>query len=160
MKKFLLISALVLIPLTGSAADMLFVQSGKAKLMASPSFNSEVVTVAAKGDPLKLLEKADRWYQVNYNGKSGWVSKLLVSPTPPKDKISVIKETESEAQKENVRRRASSASTAAAARGLREDSRARSSDQGKPDWKALEQVESVHVDQEDINQFQQRGLSN
>lgn len=160
MKKSIIFLLLAAFSGLCAAEGTLYVQSAKAKLLASPSFKAEVIAVAPKGEPLALKEKVKRWAKVGYQGSTGWVSELLVSDTPPKDKVTILKNKDNEDQKANVRRRASSTATAAAARGLREDGRVRVNDQARPDWEALEVMESYQASEEEASEFMQDGAEN
>ncbi len=138
------------------AAEELYVKSTKGKLHAEPGFKNPVVLVLNKGDKVNVLERKLDWIKVKAGDKSGWISKLLVSENPPLDRITVIKGEETEAQKESVRRRASSASTAAAARGLREDGRARVSDSEQANYDALNKMEQQGVDESEVEKFSEQ----
>ncbi len=137
------------------AAD-LYVQSVKAPILSAPSLGSSKVAEAAKGDLLKELEKKGDWYNVGYKNSTGWVSRLLVGPKPPKGKVSVLEETE-EKLETGARKRASAFTTAAAARGLAEE-RARISDKFRVDYNALDVMEGVKISDEEALRFVQTGV--
>ncbi len=149
----LILVALLLLASTPALAESLFIQSAKAKLMDNPSFKGAVVATAEKGDEVALVERKDKWVKVSFKDKQGWVSALLVGTKPPADKVTIIKEGEDANQKESVRRRASSSASAAAARGLRQDDRARASDEGQTNYKDLEKMESNKVDAKAVDEF-------
>ena len=67
----------------------------------------------------------------------------------------MIKDQDSDAQKDAVRRRASSSAGAAAARGLRQDERARASDQGQTNYPAVEKMEANPVNEKEVETFMQ-----
>lgn len=146
---------LLLTTLTAFAADTRYVQSSKAKIFSNPSFQSEVVVTVNKGAALTVLETSDQWVKVSYQQQSGWISALLVGSKPPQEKITVIKDQDSDAQKDAVRRRASSSAGAAAARGLRQDERARASDQGQTNYPAVEKMEANPVNEAEVETFMQ-----
>jgi uncharacterized protein YgiM (DUF1202 family) len=153
MNRLLLALSMLLTVSVASGADALYVQSAKAKIMSTPAFDATVLATADKGDALALVEKSGSWLKVAYRQHTGWVSALLVSDKPPRDKITVIKDVEDKAQKDNVRRRASASASAAAARGLRQDERARLSDEGQANYEALEKVEAARPDDADVGGF-------
>jgi len=155
MKTLLCALTLLTAATTTFAADTLYVQSSKAKIFANPSFQALLLVTANKGDALTLLETSDQWVKVRYRQHTGWIAALLVNAKPPQDKITVIKNQDSDAQKVDVRRRASSSAGAAAARGLRQDERARTSDQSQTNYPAVEKMEATKVNEKDVETFMQ-----
>ena len=137
------------------AAEIVYVQSSKANIFSSPSFQSQLIVTANKGEPLTLLETSSQWVKVSYHEHTGWIALLLVGQQPPQDKITVIKDQESGTQKDDARRRVSAGASAAAARGLRQDERARASDQGQTNYPAVEKMEAGVVDEKAVETFMQ-----
>ena len=143
---------------TAAAQQILYVQSTKAKMMASPAFDAEIIGLLQKGESVTLLKDQGRWVQVDFQSTTGWISKLLLAAQPPMEKISVL--TGKQEQLENsARRRASTTTTAAATRGLRNEQRARMSDDQKPDYNELQQMEAVEVKEAEVWKFHTEGLS-
>ena len=140
---------------TALAADTVYVQSTKAKIFSSPSFQAPLVVTVNKGEALTLLETNAQWVKISYQKHTGWISSLLIDRKPPQDKITVIKGQDGGAPPDDARRRASSSASAAAARGLRQDERARASDQGQTNYPAVEKMESTQVNEKDVETFMQ-----
>ncbi len=138
------------------AAEELYVKSTVGKLLTEAGFKNPVVAVLNKGDKVEVLERKQDWVKVKIGDKTGWISKLLVSPNPPLERATAIKGEETEAQKNSVRRRASSSSTAAAARGLREDGRARVSDSEQANYEALKKMEESSVPPSEVENFSEQ----
>lgn len=138
------------------AQDIYYVQSVRAKVMSSPSFKSKIVTVVNKGYGLQALGREGRWIKVKYGNREGYVPAMLVSKRPPLDRQGLISGTE-EKLDHNVRRRASTYTSAAAARGLAADDRRRLSAEGEIDYRALEKVEAFSVSDEELAKFQAGG---
>ena len=136
--------------------EVFYVQSLKAKVMAAASFKAKTVGEAARGSKLVVLAKMGTWVKVNYYGKEGYVSALLVSTRPPMEKLSLIK-TDDANVSHGVRRRASTYTSAAAARGLVQDDRRRLSRDEKIDYLGLEKVEAVTITNDDIVKFLEGG---
>ena len=92
MKKILFF-VLIISFISGSvyAADALYVQSVKAKLLSGAKFSSQAVGEVKRGDKLEVIKSEGRWYQVTTGPLTGWVNKLCVGERPPMAKISVIK---------------------------------------------------------------------
>lgn len=129
-----------------------YVQSVKAKVMSATSFKSPVMGEVGKGYKFVSSGKIGTWVKVKYNEKEGYVSSLLLSTHPPFDKTGLIKGEEGDI-KQGVRRRASSYTSAAAARGLASDDRRRLSSEEKADYQSLEKIEAFKLTSEEINRF-------
>lgn len=134
------------------AESFYFVQSETAKIMSQPSFKSEIVAQVGLGEKLGALGKEGNWIKVTVGGKTGYISSLLVSNHAPIKKIGVVK-ADSEEINQGVRRRASSYSSAAAARGLTKDDRKRADEENKTDYDAVKKMESVVVKEDEVTRF-------
>jgi uncharacterized protein YgiM (DUF1202 family) len=153
MKTFFRALMLFSVATTTFAADIVYVQSSKAKIFDSPTFQAPLLATANKGDALTLLETRDQWVKISYQQHTGWVPALLVNNKPPQEKITVIKGQDGGAPQDDARRRASASASAAAARGLRQDERARASDQGQTNYPAVEKMEANKVNENDVETF-------
>jgi hypothetical protein len=154
-KKFIVVLFTAVMTLSSALAyaeNVVYVQSFKAKVMSQPSFKAKVIGEAGKAAKMISQGRTGTWVKVNFNGKDGYVSALLVSTRPPLDKQGLIKADDS-AISYGVRRRASTYTSAAAARGLVQDDRRRLSRDEKVDYQGLEKVESVSLTNEDITKF-------
>jgi len=129
-----------------------YVQSVKAKVMSNPSFKSTVIAEVAKGFKLTASGREGSWVKVRFSDKNGYVSSLLVSAHPPFEKAGIIKGEDADI-KQGVRRRASSYTSAAAARGLASDDRKRLGQEEKVDYKSLEKMEAFTLSDEEITRF-------
>lgn len=156
MRKTLLLLVMVVVSVFFAtmpyAQTMYYVQSVKAKVMTGPSFKSGVIGEVSKGYKLAASGREGSWVKVKFSEKDGYVSSLLVSTHPPFEKAGVIKGEDAEI-KQGVRRRASSYTSAAAARGLAQDDRRRLSKEEKVDYESLEKVEAFNLSPEEINRF-------
>lgn len=148
----LFLTALMLYTSGVYAQGEYYVQSMKAKVMSATSFKSPVMGEVGKGHKFISSGKAGTWVKVKYNNKEGYVSSLLLSTHPPFDKTGVIKGDEGDI-KQGVRRRASSYTSAAAARGLAADDRRRLSKEEKADYDSLDKIESFKVTADELNRF-------
>lgn len=138
------------------AQEAYYVQSMKAKIMSGPSFKAAVVGTVAKGHKLEALSREKSWVKVRYNNREGYVASLLVSSHPPLARVTLIKADDDEI-KRGVRRRASTYTSAAAARGLTADDRRRLSAEGKVDYAALEKIEAFTVGPDEVTKFMEGG---
>jgi hypothetical protein len=131
-----------------------YVQSKSAKIMSNPSFKSEIVGKAERGDALKITETGKGWYKVEHGSISGWVNRLNVSKKPPMNKVSVIDKA-GESIELKARRRSSAVTSAAAARGLSEQERKRKSSDDEADFTNLRKLENLtrQIPEEDVEKF-------
>lgn len=141
---------------SAQAESAYYVQSANANVRSDPSFGAKVVAKVAKGQTLTSISKEGNWLKVKVDGKEGYISSLLVSTHPPLAKQTVIK-AEDEEIKPTARRRASSFTSAAAARGLTDEDQKREGTETGPDYKAVDKMESVKVTPEEIKQFKETG---
>lgn len=103
--------------------EIYYVQSPKAKLLASPKLNSDG-TVLSIGSSLKKISQSGLFYQVRYGEQTGYVSKLFISAFPPGKQIKLGSSNSSNEQALG-RQRASDFTKTAAARGLSETEKLR-----------------------------------
>lgn len=136
------------------ASEILYVQSLKAPLLSEPKLGSKELASIRRGESLKVIEKREGWFKVEYKNTQGWVSSLLLSNREPMEKVSVFEEDKS--LKETARRRASSYTTAAAARGLLED-RARVSQKYMLDLSSIKWLEGIKIEEEEVLKFLEEG---
>lgn len=149
IKRMAFILCLLLI---AASPKLIYVQSLKAKVMKKPSFKAAPVFTAEKGQQLTVVEKKGRWFMVSLDGKSGWVSSLLVGNRPPIKKVRVITGVEQDIGSE-ARRRASVSTSAAAARGLAEDDRRRLGHKDAVNYHALEDIEAISISEAELAAF-------
>jgi uncharacterized protein YgiM (DUF1202 family) len=136
------------------AESSYYVQSVTANVRAEPSFGSKVIAKTEKGQKLTSISKEGNWIKIKIDGKQGYISSLLVSTQPPLQKQTVIKAEDDEI-KPGARRRASSYTSAAAARGLTDEERKREGIEEAPDYKAVDKMESIKVTPEEVNRFKE-----
>ena len=134
------------------AESVMYVQSFKAKVMSQPSFKAKVLGEAGKGSKMTSLGRSGNWVKVKYYTSEGYVSALLLSAQPPMLKMGLIKADEGEIS-HGVRRRASTYTSAAAARGLAQDDRRRLSRDEKVDYGGLEKMETFTASSEEVSRF-------
>jgi uncharacterized protein YgiM (DUF1202 family) len=134
------------------AQDVYYVQSVRAKVLSRASFKSGVLGEVGKGFKFVSSGREGNWMKVTYGSREGYVSALLLAAHPPIEKQGLIKGREAEI-KQNVRRRASTYTSAAAARGLTAADRKRLNEEGGVNYESLEKVESFSLSQNEIDQF-------
>jgi uncharacterized protein YgiM (DUF1202 family) len=153
---FMMVASAVLFSTTLFAQTVYYVQSVKAKVQSGPSFKSKVIGEVGKGFKFVSSGRDGNWVKVKLDTKDGYVSALLLATHPPIQRAGVIKGEEGEI-KEGVRRRASSYTSAAAARGLAQDDRRRLSREEKADYPGLEKMEAFTVSDAELNKFLEGG---
>lgn len=157
--RFLILTALfsALLGLSQAHAEdtVYYVQSTNATVRTDPSFSAKVMAKVTKGQTLAGVSKEGNWIKVKMDGKTGYISSYLVSSQPPLEKQTVIKANEEEIQP-SARRRASSFTSAAAARGLTTDENKDGKD-APPDFKAVEKMEATKVTPDEVNKFKESG---
>lgn len=153
---FMIVASGVLLTTMLYAQTEYYVQSVKAKVMSGPSFKSGVISEVSKGEKLTSSGRDGSWVKVRISGKDGYVSSLLVSTHPPFEKTGVIKGEEADIN-QGVRRRASSYTSAAAARGLTSDDRRRLGQEEKSDFESLEKMEAFTLSPDEVTRFIEGG---
>jgi len=139
-----------------SAQETQYVQSVKAKVFSAPSFKASVLGEASRGTRLRSIGREGSWMKISYYGKDGYVAAILLSASRPMAKHTMIKAEDTEFQ-QGVRRRASTYTSAAAARGLAADDRRRLSGDDKLDYDGLERVEKYAVSEAELVRFMEGG---
>ncbi|WP_109022381.1 M48 family metalloprotease [Leptospira kobayashii] len=122
-RTYLILFLLVCSFFNSFAKGILYVQSPKAKLLTSPQLTADGLPLSM-GESLTQTSEQGLFVQVRNNDKTGWVSKLFVSPLPPSEKIKLGAASNS-SESVLARQRASDFTKTAAARGLSETEKLR-----------------------------------
>lgn len=134
------------------ATGMVYVQSVKAVLFAQPQLGAARIAEVAQGTALPVMTQQGAWYQVRYQMQELWVSHLLVADRAPGGKVSLLASNESDLSS-GARRRASSFTTAAAARGLSADRRRLRGGYWTSDLSEVKTMEALKVTQSEVLEF-------
>jgi hypothetical protein len=161
MKRFvqmLVLNTIVMLMFTSTllAQAVYYVQSAKAKVLIGASFKSASLGEVPKGFKFVSTGREGSWVKVKFDKRDGYVSSLVLSMHPPFEKAGIIKAEDTEIR-QGVRRRASSYTSAAAARGLAQDDRRRLSKEEKVNYEALDKMESFTVSADEISRFMEGG---
>ena len=164
IRKFLYSFILIVLFPAISHSFELYVHSIKASLYQAPSISSKEIIELKKGTKVIGTQEKANWYKVRYEDKDGWVYKLMVRKTPPLETKRLFARLKSlfhriHELREKSRRRPSSYTTTAAARGLR-DKRQRFADKYGHDYDALEKIESIEISDTEALEFLMSGVSN
>ena len=164
MRKFVVLAFLFILFPTLSYSFDLYVHSVKASLYQAPSIGSKKIIELKKGSKIVCIEEKTNWYKVRHKGKDGWVYKLMVRKSPPLETKGLFTRLKSlfwrvRMLRERSRRRPSSFTITAAARGLR-DKRQRFADKYRLDYEAVEKMESIEISDNQALEFLMKGVSN
>lgn len=148
----------------GTMADapkkVLFVQAVRVDLKSESKANSQTVGTVSRGDSAMLLETNGQWIKIKSGKKTGWLSRLFVASHKPVGNADLMKDV-----KENLstssRRRPSSYSVSATARGLMTSERGREGREiYETDGEALEKMEKYVVPKDSLRKFTSSGRLN
>lgn len=155
--KLVIFFILILYCNISAAEESFYVQSARAKVYSEASFSSKVITELTKGTTVSVIAKEGNWAKIVIAGKTGYLSHFLLGKNPPLDKVRLSDDKVSE-QKDNPRSRVSQHTTAVAGvRGLAQERRARLGKNERVNYDALEKVESIKVDDEELKFFMKEG---
>jgi hypothetical protein len=157
-KILLLLFGVLFLPASLPAYD-LYVRSVNAPVYVMPDTGSGVVATVGQGTKLNGIENKGNWHIVRMNDGTGWVYRFLVSDKPPLGTEAGSLTDQYTGHEAKARRRPSSYTAAAAARGLREKRR-RFAEQYRLDYEALEKIEAMDVSREEAMNFVKEGIEN
>jgi hypothetical protein len=163
MRKFKLVKILLLTSLTltfnwALSDQTVFVQSQSTQVKKEAKPSSENLLEVRRGDELKLLSSQGMWLQVEINGKTGWIMKLLTSPNKPVGQADLVNASKINSEAKTSRRRSNEFAVSAAARGLTATERNRNSiNKQRSNRQAVTDLENIKVDDKDLEQFKKEG---
>jgi hypothetical protein len=134
------------------AEGVVYVQSLKASLLAQPRFGAEVLVEVERGAALPVLQQQHDWYQVGPEDQQGWIYRLQVASQPPAEKVSLLTGAGNDLAS-GARRRASSFTTSAAARGLAEDRLRMSGGHWTADMSKVDTLEELEIPLAEVIDF-------
>lgn len=164
MKHLLIFAVIIVLPVQAIAAKA-YVHSINAAVYKMPSMRSAKVTTLDKGDKLEVTKSKGAWYKIeSANGKetTGWIYKFMVKKKPITNTSKLYASLRSffykiESVSKKSRRRPSSYTSTAAARGLREKRR-HFAEKFNSDYDALETIESINITEEEAMTFLWEGV--
>lgn len=139
-------------------AEVLYVSALKGKLFQENSAASQVITEISRGEAITVKKVEGPWLQVTYKNKTGWISKLFTTKTPPLKDSDVTNLKQLDADK--VGRVRLNYENKGAARGLT-DSGPKISRSGFQDnqrvYEGMKYLEDQNLSKEEIQNFQSEG---
>lgn len=143
---FFLISATI-----AQASDILFVSSRLAPVYAQANLSSGILTRLTSNTEIEVVSRKGIWMQIIYAGKQGWISRFSVTAnSPPEIKVSIFDRLKRFFGNGNSRERMTLISTAGGIRGLSDFD---DEDAGKKDFAAVQFMESIQPDDDQVASF-------
>ncbi len=149
------LAMIMLWPVGSILADTLYVRSYKIKLMSEPDHRSQKLLTLKRGNEVEKLNTRKNWVKIKFGNREGWVNKLGLSKNKPKKRVSLFKKKVDITSK--ARKRASTFTSAAAARGLMDSGKDKLEIKEGPDFIALAKMEGVEVDVNEAIDFINEG---
>ncbi len=145
-KSFLIagIILLFLFPAVPGISETMYVRSYQIKLMEAPNHRSRGMLTLKRGNEVQKLDTQGNWVKVRFARMEGWVNKLSLSKKSPEKRVSLFSKKVDISSK--ARKRASTFTSAAAARGLMDSGKDKIVIKKGPDFVALAKMEGVEVD--------------
>lgn len=131
-------------------ADSAYIKSYRTNLLETAG-GKKTPIVLKRGTRVDTVKKQGLWVFIRTEKNSGWVHKLVLSNKKPLRRISLLRKKVNISHK--ARKRASTFTSAAAARGFLDSGHNVLKDLGEPDFVALAEVETVTVDPDEATRF-------
>ena len=138
-----MIHLLLILTISIGKAETFYIKSLQAPLLESPDPKAKIKTAISRGTEVKSEKVEDLFVKINFNNQVGYINKLFLSSTPVVNKSSILNENVDITSK--ARKRASGFTSAAAARGLKEDSDDIFKNLGDADVLELKKMEALLV---------------
>lgn len=140
------------------ADPMVYVQSQNTQIKKEAKPTAENLIDVKRGDELKLLSSQGMWLQVEFQGKSGWIMKLLTSPNKPVGQADLVNASKINSDAKTSRRRSNEFAVSAAARGLAATERNRNSvNKQRSNRQAVSDLENIKIEEQEVDQFKKEG---
>lgn len=150
MKKFVFIIPLVLLFTSSVLAETWYIKSYKVRPTTTAGGKVKL-DLLKRGFQVEEVGSQKSWKKIRFNGISGWVHKFALSKKAPRKRISLLLKKVNISSK--ARKRASSFTSAAAARGLLDSEKSNLALLGEPDFVALSEMISLAVQTEEATLF-------
>ncbi|MDJ0834021.1 MAG: SH3 domain-containing protein [Gammaproteobacteria bacterium] len=137
--------------MSAQAAELMYVNSKKAKLYQQASFSAPVISGLSKGNEVEVLTTEGKWMRVKYAALNGWVPRYSLSKSKPSEEsVSFFNRIKSFFTSDNKRARVSNVSTAGGVRGLSDGEMETS---GNRDYESVEKMEQMTVSEQEVETF-------
>jgi hypothetical protein len=135
----------LILSITIGKAETFYIKSLQAPLLESPEPKAKIKMAISRGTEVSSVKIDDLFVKVSFNNQEGFINKLFLSTTPVINKSSLLNENVDITSK--ARKRASGFTSAAAARGLKEDSDDIFKNLGDADVLELKKMEALQVNE-------------
>ena len=133
------------------AYDILFVSSRLAPVYAEANLGSTVLARLTRSTEIEVIAQKGIWVNVIYPDGQGWISRYSVTAnSPPETTVSIFARLKRFFDNGNSRERLTFISTAGGIRGLSDFD---DEDTGKKDFTAVQYMESIQPDDQQIADF-------
>lgn len=160
---FLFIILGIFIP-SVSFAYTAYVHSSHADVYTKPSMSAQKSSQLVKGDKVNVIQKTGTWCEIEHTAGKGYVYAFLLKKEEVKTKDRLYSRLRSffskiESVSSKSRRRPSSYTATAAARGLR-DKRKHFATLYESDYDTLEKFEGIKISEDEAYDFIRKGVTN
>lgn len=162
MKRLITVFFLIALLPTYAHSYAVYVHSVNAAIYKKPTMKSKKIIKLKEGDKVNVIREKGAWFQVKTKRGKGWVYKFMVNKAPVTKTEKLYSRLRSffykiESVSGKSRRRPSSYTATAAARGLREK-RKHFAEKYNADYESLEKIESIEISNEQALEFLRQGV--
>ncbi|MCP4753065.1 MAG: hypothetical protein GY866_19425 [Proteobacteria bacterium] len=154
MRTVRIFSILFIVILSGHSllwAESYYIKSHKVRLTQGPGHKTQLNDVLKRGDKVEKIGAEKSWVKIRTDEMEGWIHKFALSKRPPRKRVSLLAKKVDITSK--ARKRASTFTTSAAARGLLDTRKNNLIQEGNPDFIALARMEDQVADMEEAIRF-------
>lgn len=163
MKRFIYFMILGLMLPGGAWAYTAYVHSAQADVYSRPALSSHKSTRLIKGDKVSVVNRKGSWCEIEHAAGKGYIYAFLLKKEPVQTKNRLYSRLRSffhkiESISSKSRRRPSSYTATAAARGLR-DKRQHFAELYNSDYDTLEKIEAITISEDEALAFIRKGVT-
>lgn len=163
MKRVVIFTILSLMIPCGAWAYTAYVHSSQADVYTKPALSAPKSTRLIKGDKVTVLNQKGSWCEIEHDAGKGYIYVFLIKKEPVKTKDRLYSRLRSffhkiESISSKSRRRPSSYTATAAARGLR-DKRQHFAEIYNSDYDTLEKFEAITISDDEALAFIRKGVT-
>lgn len=163
MKRVIIIMILGLAIPLASWAETAYVHSSQADVYTEPALSAHKSTRLFNGDKVTIVNRKGSWCEIEHEAGKGYIYAFLLKSEPVKTKSRLYSRLRSffhkiESISSKSRRRPSSYTATAAARGLR-DKRRHFAELYNSDYDTLEKFEAITISEDEALAFIRKGVT-
>lgn len=138
-----MLKLILILSISLGKCETFYIKSFKAPLLEQADPKSKIKLAIDRGTEVKSTKIEDLFVKISYNKQEGYINKLFLSSTPIENKSNLLNENVDITSK--ARKRASGFTSAAAARGLKQDSDDIFKNLGDANFAELKNMEALLV---------------